>query len=690
MKLSKIKVNNFKNLGKEYILPIRPEQNFEFLAENKFGKTSIADAINWVLTGKLYNGSADIMGIKPTHDSRALVSVELEFDSGDVIGKTYQENWVRTRGTQEERLEGHVTKCYLNGENIPVTKFDDSLYELFGVKFDGKWKGNLIQLLLDPLFFGMKMEWQDRRKLVIDLVGDVTDDYVLIKDKTLEPLRKYLAQYKGRFDGVKKLISANLKENKIKEEKLKAQIEVLSADRTITEQVRATTVLQLAEINRKIMDTRNKKYQGEKDLIAEKNNQLAELRNQLADRKEKDLEAHARKNIRSEVNRAYLRIEKTKISEERIELEKKLGDFRRQYRAKDEAIKSLEDRIKENEAMQERLRTVWEYEKEKTFQASDSFICPECGYDLNGELVENRRKEYNENKVKRLEEITGKGKGLTEKINEYNEQIKGWKSENESLSEKIAENEKIYAELGKKVDEINVKGQELTANISEQQPSEEALKLEKEIIELMNKPIEAPDTTALDKEIADLEAQKPALKSKIETYKIEKANAEKAKMLQTELEAVLLDVAEYESLQDMLTTFMKMKLELLTANVESVFGDIKFQLVESNLKEGSWNEVCWVLDDTVPYHNTNSAAKITLGIRVCEAIRKRLGIEGLPYIIDNGERITDRNFKKYTHEQTISFVAYNPDNLSQGIAQYVQRPEPIQSNLFSNEHQERR
>jgi hypothetical protein len=230
----------------------------------------------------------------------------------------------------------------------------------------------------------------------------------------------------------------------------------------------------------------------------------------------------------------------------------------------------------------------------------------------------------------------------------------------------------------------------LSQSIPEQEKSEATKVLEDKILELQKKSVEAPDTSALDKKISDLEAQKPALESKIYAYSTEKGNAEKAKSLQVELDAVLVDIAEYESLQDKLTTFMKTKLELLTQNVKSVFGDIKFQLVESNLKEGSWNEVCWVLDDTIPYHNTNSAAKITLGIRVCEAIRKRLGIEGLPYVIDNAEQITDRNFKKYTHEQTISFVAHNPDDLGQDISQYVQRSEPIQPSLFSIEQQERR
>lgn len=154
--LKLVRIKNFKNL-KRFVLTVYPYHT-EFVARNSFGKTAIADAISWVMTGKLYNGSSDIMAIKPKDNPSALVSVELVFDDGTTIMKTYQDS----------------TDCYINGIAIPVTKFDEELKKLFNIKYDGHWKGNVFQLLINPTFFLTKLEWQERKTIIMDLFENVT------------------------------------------------------------------------------------------------------------------------------------------------------------------------------------------------------------------------------------------------------------------------------------------------------------------------------------------------------------------------------------------------------------------------------------------------------------------------------------------------------------------------------------
>ena len=86
MKVSRVIIKNFRNLD-----------NFDSLLTdrvaikglNHIGKTNVLQAIYWVLTDKLIDGSADIPSIIPHKDRRAVVDVTLVFDDGHEIRKTY-------------------------------------------------------------------------------------------------------------------------------------------------------------------------------------------------------------------------------------------------------------------------------------------------------------------------------------------------------------------------------------------------------------------------------------------------------------------------------------------------------------------------------------------------------------------------------------------------------------------------
>ena len=248
MQLNKIIINNFKNIP-HLELDIN-RQNWELRAPNGWGKSSIADAISWVMFDKLYSGAAgpkDIQSIKPKHDPSQIVSVELIFEDGTSVAKTYREIWTRTRGSNEETLTGHETKCFVNSIEIPVSSFHAELRKIFGVNYQSSWSGNIFQLLLDPTYFGLKMEWQERRKLVTDLVGEVTDEDVFAENPHLIALKPHLQKAKGKLEDVKKLLLRHHRDLSSNERTLQAQIDVLSTELTVSEQAfqKATTELEI-------------------------------------------------------------------------------------------------------------------------------------------------------------------------------------------------------------------------------------------------------------------------------------------------------------------------------------------------------------------------------------------------------------------------------------------------------------
>jgi len=658
MKLTKLIIQNFKGLGKNFQLVIPNTLNFEFIAKNKFGKSSITDAIFWVLTGKMLSGSSDIMSIKPKDNSSALVSVELQFEDGTSIMKTYQENWVKTRGTTDKTLQGHSTNCFINGINIPVTKFDESLLEHFKVSFKGAWKGNLLQLLIDPLYFGVKETWQERRKLVIDLVGDVTDQDVFEQNEKLKVLQNYLLQSKGKLEDIKTIINKNLKDLSEEEKKLLAQVEVLTAEQTITIQQFNEASVKLKTIESTIQNLNNKKYQGQKEIIAERKEEIANLVTMLSDYKQKDNETYQKSIENQQTRLQELRIEKSNIQTEFNDLNNRINELNHKKSNNFFEQKRKLTQIDSNEKTMEKLREKWARIKSSEFETSDSLICPQCVYDLNGELVDDKRKKFNLTKAKELEEIQLDGKQLVVINESIQLEIKDLQIEETSLINKITELTPKTVDYNNKLTSLNQSENELINSIPQFELSKDTLDLQNSIQTLELKPYPVvPDEQKIISEINQNQSEKYKVQEIVNKYNSEQMNITKAKQLQAKLDGVMISIADFESLQDLLKSFIETKLNILNERVASVFGNIKFQLVESNLKEGSWNEVCYVLDGDVPYHNTNSASKITIGIAVCEAIKRKLSLQGLFYLIDNAEQITDRDFSKLSVDQTLSFVA---------------------------------
>lgn len=652
--LTKVIISNFKNI---FHLKLEiDKQNFELIAPNAYGKSSIADAIFWVLTGKLLSGSSDIMSIKPKSDTKKLVEVELIFSNGTSLKKTYQEKWTRTRGSTELTLTGHETNCYINGLPVLVSKYDEEILALFGINFKGKYSGNIIQALTDPLYLGLKEDWREFRKLIIDLVGDVTDADVFRSSPDLKILEPHLLKNKGKFEDVKKSFNNIIKGLKEDESKIKAQIDILNQTQTVSPSDYANTVTQLNKIQAQIDDLKSKKYQSEEGAIAERKNQIADMKAKLNELKQYDLAEYNRKFAERHKVLDEIRIETVEtrklLTDLQLEISKTDGELKQIVNQR----KYLSEKLKEIEINIVNLRNEWHQVKNQEFHSHDHLNCPNCGYDLNQDLIAKQEEEFQLHKAEKLKEINESGRKLKVQSENIQKEIVDLNGKENVLLEKLEQLKADVYSCNEKIIQLTNKEKEVKDDIPPFTTSQEIKVLEEQIRALELTPIE---TTGTDytAEINDLTAQKEPLQAIINTYHAEKMNLKKAQELQNQLEEVVKNIANTEYQAALLNEFIKVKLELLHDRVANVFGDINFQLVESNIKEGSWNEVCWVLDGDVPYYQTNSASKIKLGIKVCEAIRKHLDIHGLPYIIDNAEQITDRNFSHMTDDQTISFVA---------------------------------
>lgn len=658
MQLTRVRIQNFKNLK---YLELDLNHNHELRAPNGWGKSSIADAISWVLTGKLYDGSADHQSIKPKHDSRQIVDVELTFEDGTKVRKTYREVWTRTRGTDEENLTGHETTCYINDLEVPVSSFQAELLNALEIKYTGNWKGNILQLLIHPTFFGLKLPWQERRQIVTDLTGEVTDEDVFHAKAHLIPLRPYLAKAKGKTEDVRKLLLRRHRELSSAEVTLQAQIDILSTEVSVTEERYRKAAEELERIDELIDDLKRKKHQTEEGAIAERNRQLAELQQQITQNKEADLLNYNTKIKEQQLELEKIRQERAHVEAELRELQTKIQTLEQQKAKLVVERESVMRTIKELEDRRYRLLQEWKQVNEEQTPVYDSLVCPNCGHDLNAEHIEAEIKAFNKNKAERLKVISEQGLAVKAEIEKLETKPDELKAEVDKINLEIEELSAGITQYNQKIIELDRKELELSQSIPPFEPSAKTKQLQQEYDELKAKPLSVQHD--YDAQINQLKESRKPYEEIITKYRAEQINLQKAQELEQQRKDVLSQLAEVEQLQVMLTDFIKTKLEILDSRIEAVFGDIKIRLIEANIKEGSWNEVCDVMDGQVPYHQTNSSQQIKLGIRVVEAIKKAIGIKNLFYIIDNAEQITDRDFSKLTDAQTVAFVAYDSNDI---------------------------
>ena len=92
--------------------------------------------------------------------------------------------------------------------------------------------------------------------------------------------------------------------------------------------------------------------------------------------------------------------------------------------------------------------------------------------------------------------------------------------------------------------------------------------------------------------------------------------------------------------------FTLTKLNMFNKHVSEVFKDrVKFTLIENNIKEGSWNEVCYpsVLDKDTPFTNGSGSEQILTGIYLIECIKNKLSIPSSLYIFDECDKLDTKS-----------------------------------------------
>lgn len=635
LKIKKLSLQNWKG-QRSYTLNADPEVT-NVRATNKAGKSTLADAWQWLWTGKDTKGRADYE-VKTRdengdtiHHLEHTASCDMEVDGlSYTVARIYKEQWAKPTGEENTVLKGHTTSFLWDG--IPLTlkkEFDQRTANLFG-------SVEQFQLLSNPAYF-LNMEWQKRRKLLMELAG-VTDEGIL---KTLSAQSKEFNSLitelgNNSLEDFRKKLNADKKT--LKSEIDKKPIQIAEAEKAIPEEPDYAEVEAQISLKNRLIDSIEKQmtdareaFKAEEEKAVAYQRSLYELRMEIAgikaevevQAKEKNREAGAEINsLNNKANAQQLKVQ---------ELSDTHAAILRQISQKESQIEAHQRTIA-------RLRQ--EYKDINTLEMTEGECnCPACLQPLPADKLDLAVQRFNTNKEGRLQDNIKQGKAEKANIEALQQSIEQLSQQKEEVAEKLREANIELANIRQQISEEQSKPQ--TIITAEQLLASDAYYNEL-LATLKEKEANAPvlaeaDTTELTTQKRTLVAELDALKEQLSVRKVAETQRERIKSLQEELKTLSVALTQLEGKEYVAQQFNRAKIEAIENGINGLFASIKWRMF-SPLISGGQEECCEALINGVPYQTANTAAQANAGIECINTLSKHFDMY-LPIFIDNAEGI---------------------------------------------------
>lgn len=622
MRINTLKLENFQGITALEVSPFG--ENIEIRGDNATGKTTIGNAITWLLYSKPLDGAKNF-NPKPkdpkgsdAHFLDTIVEAALDI-SGVVITlkKTLKENWAKTKGSPEKEFKGNVTECFIDGVPTTATKFQE--------RVDTICPPDWVRILTSPFYFAEDLPWQERRAKLLEMCGNIPDTEVIAAVPELEELNTLL-QVSGSdtlysIDGYAAMKKAEMK-------KINTELQGI--------------VPRVDEATKAIPDVANFTKKALNIDIKEARDQKAELERKRAALSESAIKAQTEIEInRLIMEQAKARVafegeENTKVRKSQNDkeiLEKKLRNLREMRITENNFLdtqnRTLEMMTKARKALLE------EYSEVSTETYSGIDTCPTCGQALPPERMEAAQANWNEQKSKRLEAINQRGKKECGK-----EKIADTKGQIEQIQAKITGMDSEIAALTADIEAVVI------PEIAKFETTETYQDLQSKIDTLKEKiAVGNTDIVAEEKPILDAIAAVEGIIQEKEQTLLNIGISETQKSRIKELKQQEKDLAQaYEQAEKALylcERFVQEKARLLTDSINERFDTVRFRLFDTQIN-GGIKECCDVLvagkDGLVPFNTANNAGKVNAGIEIINAFSKYTGYR-VPLIIDNAESV---------------------------------------------------
>lgn len=619
MRLTKLEILNFKGL-KSFELNLNGDVVIR--GDNATGKTTVFDSVCWLLFGKDSLDRADfeiktLDGGEPIHKVNHEVTGTFTLDEGGTVElkRVYREKYSSPRGG-EVTLTGHTTDYFVDG----VPKKEKEYKEIVSSLVDE----SIFKLITNPLYFNETYSWQNRRKLLLEMCGDISDEDVIASHDDLKALTDILSGHS--VDDHRKVVAS-------KKATINKELDMLPVriDEVLRGKPEVTADPEVLRINIDTLNADIEKLENDKALlqnghsIVDKRAELKNIQRKIMAR-ETELQMEYKKQCSLKSN------EYDAVVSEINCLTAKLEDTKRRIDDSAATINLIQGLIGELTIQRSQINA-------EIFVADVNDHCPTCGQKLPAEQIQDAHAKaeanYNLKKSKRLEEIE-------HSIKLKEQDIEGIKKRDSSLEPVETIEALIKAkELEKKT--ITEEIEKLTTEPSLNDDSKYAdLKAE----ELMLQMAIDDDNSDHSEEIAELEIK--ISDNKTERMKLEQelnkfAEIKRIEARVSELEAKQAELSEEKMKLDeasyLMDEFIKAKVNMLEESINARFKLARFKMFNVMLN-GNVEECCETTYKGVPYRSMNNAARINVGLDIINALTSYFKVNA-PVFIDNAEAVTD-------------------------------------------------
>ena len=591
--------------------------NASIYGDNASGKTSIYDALTWLLFGKdsAGNGEKNIE-IKPLdgngdvkdHDALTAVEAVLDVNGEEVsLRRTYKEVWTTKRGSSQATYDGNTSEYYVSGVPCKRNAFQDKVNELVDEE--------TFRMLTSVSYFANGISWQARRAELFKVAGVKDDSEILATNAQFAPLveslgklsledyKKKLLAEKRKFDGAKTEVPARISECQKTIDDIqgldfagaKAQVEALQNTMNgVSEQIVALEHDSAADQKR--MEIREAQLE------------LSKL--EMDNKVYRDSQSAGNGNVHS------LNIRLTS-------LQTQLNSKKRAIENESAYISSLDQQIADS-------RKRWMSINGESFTGG---TCLSCGQKLPAEKLQQAMAAFEANKQSRQKEI--------EQTANANKAAKA--QAEDRFTTGIGEVTQMEAEIAE------IRGQIAAAEASKVEPKD--MEHYAENAHSIHTKIQT-----LNGELAAMTAKSGEVIQKLrdEKAEIQKAILEQQAILGKEslleysrqrVEQLREDAknaaAALEAIEKMLflmDEYSRYKTRFVEDSINGLFRIARFRLFREQAN-GGVEDRCDVVYDGVPYISVNNGMKINLGIDIINTLSMAYGVR-VPLFVDNAESVT--------------------------------------------------
>lgn len=629
-----ITIKNFKGVLGEKKITFNPTLT-QIMGANHAGKTTIVDAVQWVLFDKNSIGQT-VFGIDPKdeygeiiHHLDNTVVLELTADGTDYkLEKVRSETWTKPRKKEEAEMTGHTTKYFVN-EN----KYTQKDFKAF---VDDLCKESLFKAITTPSYFP-SLPAEDQRNLLTKMVGKTTDEDLagdnedfkgLLQELSGTDLQKFREQLRYRIGELKKEIE-----------------QIPSRINENTEELKAL------EASKPNFDFTRKRIKEIETGIENIDNELADLSRTV------DTEFNERTKERTEINKLKNRMQaivqsyQDKNTTEERKHKKTIDDAKYEIDVTERAIRNAKAAVEDGQAQlnkiaiaSEDLKKRWVILDQTTFSwDNNKEICPTCHQHLPQDDIDRMKDEmegnFNDNKSKQFDALEEEAARIKKRKSDAeatikNAQDKLWKLEQQHKEQEAAlqkaqeskptltyhtddeEYQQLQMDVNARTAALEARTEEETSDTKVKQ--EATLKQRK--AEQNRLRDELRDELAKEQRITDKQNRIKELENRQHTLNQQLTELEKK---------------DYTAEQ-----FTIAKIENLEKKVNDLFTNVQFKMFEPFITTGGIKPTCECTMHGTPYRDLSTSEKINAGIDIINAMCA-FNDTYAPLLIDNAESITD-------------------------------------------------